>query len=269
MAEMLIDGAKLDACNTAEADAIRAKTGGSSPIPYDYANNKGFADAIDAIPSGGTTITDGIVITARDANGYATAATFYGTVVQPQQFYNRILTDGAWKSLSVLTFANTVTEIKSNAFRACHIPLLDLSSVETFGANAFQDSGLQAVNAQSAVTIEAGAFLGCTDLTSVYIPKVTNINKTYVLRNCAALQNVQIGSVGYGVTNLASSTFQGDTQSNLTIIIYTKGSYVDTAVANARNSATNAIIIIKASENTTYNGTSYAAGDTILTSEVA
>lgn len=49
MAEMLIDGAKLDACNTAEADAIRAKTGGSSPIPYDYANNKGFADAIAAI----------------------------------------------------------------------------------------------------------------------------------------------------------------------------------------------------------------------------
>jgi len=53
MAEMLIDGAKLDACLDAEADAIRAKTGGSSPIPYDYANNKGFADAIAAIPSGG------------------------------------------------------------------------------------------------------------------------------------------------------------------------------------------------------------------------
>ena len=46
MAEMLIDGAKLDACNTAEADAIRAKTGGTDPIPYDYANSKGFADAV-------------------------------------------------------------------------------------------------------------------------------------------------------------------------------------------------------------------------------
>lgn len=53
MAEMLVDGAKLDACNTAEADAIRAKTGGSSPIPYDYANNKGFADAIASIQTGG------------------------------------------------------------------------------------------------------------------------------------------------------------------------------------------------------------------------
>ena len=53
MAEMLVDSTKLDACLDAEADAIRAKTGGTSPIPYDFANNKGFADAIAAIPTGG------------------------------------------------------------------------------------------------------------------------------------------------------------------------------------------------------------------------
>ena len=53
MSEMLIDGEKLDACLDAEADAIRAKTGGSADIPFDFANNKGFADAIAAIPSGG------------------------------------------------------------------------------------------------------------------------------------------------------------------------------------------------------------------------
>jgi len=53
MSEMLVDGAKLDACNTAEADAIRAKTGGTDHIPYDFANNKGFADAIAAIETGG------------------------------------------------------------------------------------------------------------------------------------------------------------------------------------------------------------------------
>lgn len=53
MADMLVDGAKLDACLDAEADAIRAKTGGSADIPFDFANNKGFADAIAAIPTGG------------------------------------------------------------------------------------------------------------------------------------------------------------------------------------------------------------------------
>ena len=53
MAEMLIDGVKLDACLDAEADAIRAKTGDSNDLTFDFANNKGFADAIAAIPSGG------------------------------------------------------------------------------------------------------------------------------------------------------------------------------------------------------------------------
>ena len=51
--DKLVDSAKLDACLDAEADAIRAKTGGSADIPFDYANSKGFADAIAAIPSGG------------------------------------------------------------------------------------------------------------------------------------------------------------------------------------------------------------------------
>ena len=53
MSMMLIDQTKDSVCKTAEADAIRAKTGGSAQIVYDWENNKGFADAIDAIPSGG------------------------------------------------------------------------------------------------------------------------------------------------------------------------------------------------------------------------
>lgn len=53
MAEMLVNSTKLDACLDAEADAIRAKTGGSTDLTFDFANNKGFADAIAAIPSGG------------------------------------------------------------------------------------------------------------------------------------------------------------------------------------------------------------------------
>ena len=57
MSMMLIDQTKDSACKTAEADAIRAKTGGSAQIVYDWENNKGFADAISAIPSGGGTLT--------------------------------------------------------------------------------------------------------------------------------------------------------------------------------------------------------------------
>ena len=52
MATELVDAYKLAACCTAEANAIRAKTGSSAQISYDWANSKGFADAIATIPSG-------------------------------------------------------------------------------------------------------------------------------------------------------------------------------------------------------------------------
>lgn len=79
MSMMLIDQTKDSACKSAEADAIRAKTGGSAQLAYDWANNKGFADAIAAIPTGTTpTGTKQISInangtTTEDVAAYASA----------------------------------------------------------------------------------------------------------------------------------------------------------------------------------------------------
>ena len=53
----IVNATKLDACCTAEANAIRAKTGSSAQIAFDWSNSKGFADAIAAIPTGGGGIT--------------------------------------------------------------------------------------------------------------------------------------------------------------------------------------------------------------------
>lgn len=50
-ADKLIDSGKENACRTAEANAIRAKTGNTASITYDWANNRGFADAIAGIES--------------------------------------------------------------------------------------------------------------------------------------------------------------------------------------------------------------------------
>lgn len=51
--DKLVDSTQLDACMTAEANAIRAKTGGSGQLTYDFANGKGFADEIASIQTGG------------------------------------------------------------------------------------------------------------------------------------------------------------------------------------------------------------------------
>lgn len=86
----LIDVTKEEACRTAEANTIRAKTGDSTQIAYDFANGKGFADAIAAIPTGGggsavqsgsftagtTTSTWTITVTSGFTHFYIMDATF-------------------------------------------------------------------------------------------------------------------------------------------------------------------------------------------------
>lgn len=257
MAEYLIQDTSLDAI----ADAINAKTGGSAAMtPAE------MVTAIGAI-SGGTTITDGIVVKARDANGLATEIDFYGTKVDNHQFYNRATTEGAWIALSKVNFKNSVTEIGQSGFYCCGaLTTIDLSSIETLRGSAFQNCGFLSVQMPVLTTIEGSAFLGCSSMTSVNLPKITSLNNNMIFRDCSSLQTVEIGSIGYGITTSRNNIFQNCTQTGLTITVYSIGSYADTLVTNIRNGATNATIIIKASEATTYNGTSYAAGDTILTS---
>lgn len=48
--------------------------------------------------------------------------------------------------------------------------------------------------------------------------------------------------------------------------MHTTGAKTDALIASIRDGATNATIIIKAAEDTTYGGKDYAAGDTIITS---
>lgn len=244
------------------ADAIRSKTGKTASMtPAE------MVDEIESI-SGGGVITDGIVVTARDSNGYATAADFYGTVVQPKQFYNRTTDDGGWVNLSTINFKSGVDEIKQSGFFSCgNLTTIDLSSVKTIGLKGFEScKALSLVTLPELTSLGTNAFITCTSLQTFVAPKLMNCNVSRALRQCLALTTVQLGSVGYGVTSISNLFFEQDTQTGLTITIYTTGSYVNTALTNTRNGATNATIIVKASEATTYGGTSYAAGDTIVTS---
>jgi hypothetical protein len=149
----------------------------------------------------------------------------------------------------------------------------DKNKIKNIGTYAFQYSpNMQNADFPEAINVGSGAFqaggaAAFQKLQSAYFPKlqfVTSNLFTYQRR----MTTCQIGSVGYAVTGIINSAFSGCNQTGLTITVYTTGSYADTAVTKIRNGATNAAIIIKAAEATTYNGTSYAAGDTILSSEV-
>lgn len=261
MAEYIIQGDTLDDI----AEAINQKAGTQNAMTPAQ-----MVTAIGNIQTGGgTTITDGIVVKTRDSYNYPTEVDFYGTKVFTHQFYNRATTEGAWIDLVTINFKNAVTEIGASGLFSCgSLTSVDLSTIETLGVAALQNCGFTSIEMPLLVSAADSAFLGCASLLTIRLPKLTNLNVNMLFRSCTALTSAEIGSVGYGVTSSRNSIFQYCTQAGLTITIYTTGSYADTLLANIRNGATNATIIVKASEATTYNGVSYAAGDTIITSEV-
>ena len=74
--DKLIDSTIENACRTAEANAIRAKTGSTAQVTYDFENGKGFADAIESIETG-ITPTGNVELAKQSGNDvtqYASAS---------------------------------------------------------------------------------------------------------------------------------------------------------------------------------------------------
>lgn len=221
-------------------------------------------------------ITDGVVIKSRDTSGFPTEVDVYGETY-PYQFsysggyYHDTI---GWKNLNKLTLKSGQAALAEGCFD--HLPLTQLVGLDTITSISkycLNSTKLETISLPNAVFSDvAEPFSGNTALKSLYCPKLTGrlTAGTYGLAaGCTALETAVLGSVGHKVTdNNSKFAFKLCTQSNLTITIYTDGSNADTLVANTRNSATGATIVIKASEDTTYNGTTYAAGDTMITSTV-
>lgn len=149
------------------------------------------------------------------------------------------------------------------------------SSVTTLRKNVFYGSGITGIIAPSVTSIELsasnnmGTLGGCPNLKTVSLPKNVSYNSSTNSRglfiNDTSLETVTLGSVGYAVTTISEYTFTGCT-SAFTLTVYCAGTNVSTLLTNIRSSAANATVIFKASADTTYNGNSYSAGDTMLTS---
>ena len=251
---------------------------------------------------GGGAITDGIVVKARDAEGYATEVDLYcaDNTVQINQFRsgneNNSQHPSTYYRLTKINIKNAVDKVKAyafawltsltdlnidfknlvsigyNAFIGCKALSVDVALNNLTSDNAavcFSFSGITGLSAPLFTFVPNGFCYKCASLKNVYFPKVCRLGQ-YTCKsfmNCTALETAEFGSVGYPVTNKSDdSPFTGCTQTGLTITAYVKGDFADTLLANFRDGATNATIILKASEDTTYNGTSYAAGETMITS---
>lgn len=231
---------------------------------------------VENTKDGGAAITDGIVIKARNAGGFPTEADVYGNLYPYQFSYNGNYyheTIG-WRSLSKLTMKSGQTVLKEGCF--AYLPLVQLDGLESITAiekNCLISTKLIEINLPNAVFGNVVApFSGNNALKKLHCPKLTgNLTAgTYEFAgNCTALEEAVLGSVGHTVTNNNSiNSFKNCTQSGLSITVFTNAANVDKLLANIRNGATKATITLKAAEATTYNGTAYTAGETIITSEV-
>lgn len=290
MAEYLAKSEDL----TAVADAIRAKGGTDAQLMFP----DGFAAAVQAIPTGDS-ITDGIVVKARDAEGYATVVDFYGTDIHVAQFYGGSAYTAAqitpFKHLTTINTKNAVKYIgdlglaglpnlQPQGLDLSHVQELDGlrfdtgANAETFPVhcpactklanNGCKGSGITSAELPELTEIGNAAFANCKRVKVISMPKIAVLGKytSSIFSGCGLLENVEVGSVGYPVVSWGSKNFDGCTQSGLIVTLYTTGEKVDALNASIRDGATNATIIIKAAEDTTYGGTTYAAGDTIITS---
>lgn len=106
--------------------------------------------------------------------------------------------------------------------------LITISDSSNFGSGsgAFAGSRLSTFSANKLKYITGsevsgcGAFCNCTRLTSIDLPSIESITN-YQFNGCTGLESVQLGSVGHPVTSLGAYTFNGCTQSGLTITVYT------------------------------------------------
>ena len=186
---------------------------------------------------GGTEITDGIVVKARDADGYATEIDYYNSegVINRQAFFT-YAAKGFFAKTSTINVKNAITLVKGEAFRGSAFTQVNLPDVtDVNGGDNFREM---------------------SHVTSILLPKVTSFHDgQYIFYQDNTLDFVQLGSVGNALTAIRNNAFSSMT-SPATIEVYTDGTSADTILANIRNGATNATIIIK--DSTT--------GETIVTS---
>ena len=232
--------------------AANAKTGESDTT---------LTDAVQTLvdgygQGGGTTITNGIVFTSVDANSKPVTADIYGLTV-PSFCFGSYNGGGALgSSLRFVTFKSNPTTIGSQSFAKSALEeLIVPDSVTTFGSAVIRAG----TNLKRFVHENAGSKYGygnaCWD--------------AWRYSAATKLEEMVLGAIGKPVTAMHQQVFTSFGAPSTAIVkIYCLGTFVDTCLTQLRTPFASQKIIFYAAEATTYNGTSYAAGETMLTSEV-
>ena len=265
--DKLVDSAQLDSDLEDIADAIRAKSGGSSPLAFPA----GFISEIGSISGGG--IENGLEIVDHYDSGEIKEVNWYGdtaykgleyawytakpvainimdaTVIEPNFFSSTY-------GYPVISSLEKITDIKTSAFGFTTNATNDLSSTILSLPNLATSTTRVESRFRNNSLYYYGGF---------YFPKNQRIGKYDFYQHRVPNATWQIGSIGYPVLESEIQPF-GGTSGSGTITIYTTGALLDTIKDTVQNGAgANYTFVYKAAEATEYGGVSYAAGDTMLT----
>ena len=178
-------------------------------------------------------------------------------------------------------FAVKPKHIGNYAFYRAHLRMdwSGLSEVETIYGQYALSPHYGKYNDSSADVVSLPKFVGYTATDKAtylfgyggaYAPKVFNLPVCVIIPQWAWYSctstglDITIGSIGHAVMDSKPQPFGSTSKASGTVTIYTKGDVLDSLRSAVQNGAgANISFVYKASEATTYNGTSYQAGDTI------
>ena len=166
---------------------------------------------------GGAAITDGIVVKARDANGYATEVDFYSSagVVYPSQFVGTDKVNNgvptAMRYLKKVNLKNRITTLKSGAFEKTFAleqivgvdanPFEYVTSMEEKPWRGIFQNGacplnLSLPNFSGDIPNQAHSFCNAaTGILSVSIPNATGVLHQYAFSDCTSLKTVYLPKI--------------------------------------------------------------------------
>lgn len=170
--DKLVDSTQLDSDLTSVANAIRAKSGGSSQLAFP----SGFVSEIGNIPSGGS----GYSVDDICAHNYTGVITYTGTQMRAGAFADSKITEFHGTNITDMSGAQ-----RSYIFYQCtDLTVVELPNVEEFS------------NASS-------MFERCSSLPTLSLPKLET-GSSYMCTNCQSLRTVVLPSIK---TNPGSNSF--------------------------------------------------------------
>lgn len=256
--------------------AANTKTGESDTTLTDAVQT-----LVDGYGQGGGGISQGLEVTETDSNGCITKATWHGDV--PDYAMNYFLRSASVHAVVALDDCEKIGAL-ALSFSNAILDGSSLTSVKYIGDSAFAVA-FGANNSGAGITLDLSEFTGyknsaknsvSVDLfraanaygySGFYMPKVQQMPYRWWYTSSTPNITVQIGSIGFPLNVISGGDRPfGSATGSGTITVYTTGALLDSVKTAIQNSAgANYTFVYKAAESTTYNGTSYAAGDTMLT----